>query len=88
MPDLLNIKVPLPPLDAQPLIVAELQPKIEARRLIAPRLAKLHEVLADYRDSLIHEAVTGKLETTNATDGQVDERLDAAVDDGRDEVGV
>ncbi|MDQ3648536.1 MAG: restriction endonuclease subunit S [Actinomycetota bacterium] len=48
----------------------------------------LGEALIAYRSSLIHEAVTGKLDVTKVSDRQMDERLHAAAEDRLDEVPV
>jgi type I restriction enzyme S subunit len=48
----------------------------------------LSEALTAYRSSLIHEAVTGKLDVTAASDRQMDERLHAAAENRLDEVPV
>jgi type I restriction enzyme S subunit len=48
----------------------------------------LSEALTAYRSSLIHEAVTGKLDVTAASDRQMDERLHAAAENRLNEVTV
>ncbi len=48
----------------------------------------LSNALTAYRDSLIHEAVTGKLDVTAASERQMDERLHAAAEDRLDEVAA
>jgi type I restriction enzyme S subunit len=48
----------------------------------------LSNALTAYRDSLIHEAVTGKLDVTKLSDRQMDERLHAAAEGRLDEVPV
>jgi type I restriction enzyme S subunit len=88
MPDLMNLKVPLPPMDVQRRVVDELQPRIEARRRVRPQGESLRAALTAYRDSLIHEAVTGKLDVTKVSDRQMDERLHAAAEGRLDEVPV
>ncbi len=47
---------------------------------------ELSAALTAYRDSLIHEAVTGKLDVTKVSERQMDERLHAAAEDRLDEV--
>jgi hypothetical protein len=50
--------------------------------------SELRAALTAYRYSLIHEAVTGKLDVTAASDRQMDERLHAAAENRLDEVPV
>jgi type I restriction enzyme S subunit len=88
MPELLNIKVPLPALAEQRSIVAELQPRLEGHRRLGPGRDSLRASLLSYRDSLIHEAVTGKLDISRATERQMAERVHAAAEDRLDEVAV
>jgi hypothetical protein len=88
MSDLMNLKVPLPPVDVQRRIVDELQPRIEARRRVRPEGESLSDALTAYRDSLIHEAVTGKLDVAKVSDRQMDERLHAAAENRLNEVAV
>jgi type I restriction enzyme S subunit len=88
MPDLLGIKLPLPCLERQHAIVADLQPRLESRRRGALTAERLRHALTAYRASLIHEAVTGKLDVTKLSDRQMDERLHAAAEDRLDEVAA
>jgi type I restriction enzyme S subunit len=88
MPDLLNIKVPLPSLDQQRAIVARLQPRLEARRNLRPVGERLDQALGSYRDALIYEAVTGKLDIEHVTEQRMKERLHAASEKRLDEVPV
>jgi type I restriction enzyme S subunit len=66
--------------------------KVAALRACAHRIETtadaLRVCLTAYRDSLIHEAVTGKLDVTKASDRQMDERLHAAAEGRLDEVPV
>jgi type I restriction enzyme S subunit len=69
-----------------------------AERKVAALRARAHRIettadalracLTAYRSSLIHEAVTGKLDVTAASDRQMDERLHAAAENRLDEVPV
>ena len=88
MPDLLNIKVPLPHLDEQRSIVEELQPRLDGHRRLRPTRDALHAALASYRDSLVHEAVTGRLDVAHVSNREMEERVAAAADDCLDEVAV
>jgi type I restriction enzyme S subunit len=61
----------------------------EARRemdRVVAHVAAIQSRLTAYRSSLIHEAVTGKLDVTAASDRQMDERLHAAAENRLDEV--
>jgi hypothetical protein len=49
---------------------------------------RVRAALTAYSSSLIHEAVTGKLDVTAASDRQMDERLHAAAEGRLDEVPV
>jgi type I restriction enzyme S subunit len=88
MPDLLNLKIPLPSREEQQVIVGALQPQLEARRRVRPSADKLRTALNAYRGSLIHEAVTGKLDISRISDRQMDERLHAVAEDRLNEVAV
>lgn len=57
----------------------------EARRAISAA-RQVYELLGEYRDSLIHEAVTGKLDVTQMSEQQMEERLHAAREGRLDEV--
>jgi type I restriction enzyme S subunit len=48
----------------------------------------VESALREYRDCLIHEAVTGKLDVSRASEQQMDERLNAAAEDVPDEAAV
>jgi type I restriction enzyme S subunit len=83
-----EIPVPVPTLADQIALMERL------RRVRAPAEAgrrwshRLSEALTAYRSSLIHEAVTGKLDVTSLSDRQMDERLHAAAEGRLDEVPV
>jgi hypothetical protein len=49
-------------------------------------VARFLTLLAEYRDALITEAVTGKLDVTRLSDSQVDESAQAAMEGERPEV--
>lgn len=88
MPDLMRIAIPLPDLETQIRIEKHLDAAIGARRRVKPSAESMRRTLLQYRDSLIHEAVTGKLDVTNVSDVQMDERLHAATEGRLDEVTV
>lgn len=57
----------------------------KARRSISAA-RQVHDRLGEYRDSLIHEAVTGGLDVTQMSEQQMEERLHAAREGQLDEV--
>ncbi len=63
--------------------LGELRTSAESARTWCLRLS---DALTAYRTSLIHEAVTGKLNVTKVSDRQMDERMHAAAEDRLDEV--
>lgn len=67
-------------------VVAELNNVQRSVDLLRERYEHLLRSLGQYRDSLIHEAVTGKLDVTRASEAQMDERLHAARENRLDEV--
>jgi type I restriction enzyme S subunit len=83
-----DLRLPRPSLADQRAIVARVN---AASRDVARSMSvasELRAALTAYRDSLIHEAVTGKLDVTAASDRQMDERLHAAAENRLDEVPV
>jgi type I restriction enzyme S subunit len=83
-----EIPLPVPSLADQLALMKrldELRTAVESARRCCLRLT---DGLTAYRSSLIHEAVTGKLDVTKASDRQMDERLHAAAEDRLDEVSV
>jgi type I restriction enzyme S subunit len=83
-----QIPVPVPSLADQHVLMKrldEFRTSVESARQWCVRLT---DALTAYRDSLIHEAVTGKLDVTKASDRQMDERLHAAAENRLDEVAV
>jgi type I restriction enzyme S subunit len=83
-----GLRLPRPSLADQRAIVARVN---AASRDVARSMSiasELRAALTAYRSSLIHEAVTGKLDVTAASDRQMDERLHAAAEDRLDEVAA
>lgn len=81
-----EIPVPTPSIRAQ----EELMRRCQRLRLsvgaASARAEEIRGALAEYRSSLIHEAVTGKLDVSRASESEMDERLHAAAEDRLDEV--
>lgn len=84
--DVRNLRLPIPdqPAAFLALATAERLAARQATREAGALVARLSE----YRDALIHEAVTGKIDVSQITERQMDERLHAAVEDRLDEVTV
>jgi type I restriction enzyme S subunit len=81
-------RVPAPDVARQGEVVAHSTSAARNRELLDVVATRLASLLESYRDSLIHEAVTGKLDVTAASDRQMDERLHAAAEGRLDEVPV
>jgi type I restriction enzyme S subunit len=86
--DLLDVRLRVPPAAEQAQIVAALEQAERDSQTLGGIARAVGDALARYRDSLIHEAVTGKLDVTAASDRQMDERLHAAAENRLDEVAV
>ena len=61
MPDLLAIRIPLPPLERQRSIIDEAERLASSTWPLIGEIAGTITTLTEYRDSLITEAVTGKI---------------------------
>jgi type I restriction enzyme S subunit len=81
-------RVPVPDVARQGEVVAHSTSAARYRELLDVVATRLASLLDSYRDSLIHEAVTGKLDVTKVSDRQMDERLHAAAENRLDEVAV
>jgi len=84
--DLKRVRVPVPSSEAQRAEVADATKALGRLGIAEGKRERLTAALTAYRDSLIHEAVTGKLDVTKVSDRQMDERLHAAAEDRLDEV--
>ncbi len=82
-----RLKILLPPLAEQAELVRDVPP-IDVVDRAGSDLERMLSSLTAYRDSLIHEAVTGKIDVTRVSDAQMDERLHAAVEGRLDEVRI
>lgn len=72
-------RIPLPSPEVQHRLAAEIDDAARRGRRLATVAAATRARLAEYRDALITEAVTGRLDAATS-DGELTERLDAAVD--------
>jgi type I restriction enzyme S subunit len=66
MPDLLAVKMPLPPLAEQKSIVARIRRRTELIQRLMSSLHRQVELLAEHRQALITAAVTGELDIRGA----------------------
>lgn len=80
MPDLHALRIPLPPLDRQREIVAQARAKAAAVWPLVDETVELRRCLAEYRDALITEAVTGKLDPARVGEPEMEERMHAALE--------
>ncbi|MDP8907562.1 MAG: restriction endonuclease subunit S [Chloroflexota bacterium] len=80
MPDLLALRIPLPSPEEQRVAVAVLNDLSRAHRAAAAVVEQMRACLAEYREALITEAVTGQLDVTAVSEQQMDERMHEAVE--------
>jgi hypothetical protein len=78
--------VPMPDLRRQHEIVELGRRRSQAASTVRARHVEVVTRLTEYRSALIHEAVNGKLDVTNVSDRQMEERLHAATENRLDEV--
>lgn len=81
-------RLPVPTVARQGEVVAQSTSAARYRELLDVVATRLASLLDSYRSSLIHEAVTGKLDVTSLSDRQMDERVHAAAEGRLDEVPV
>ena len=81
-----DLPLPWMPLDEQARLVEEAEDRRTRERRLLGRVSLLKERLAEYRDALITEAVTGQLDVTRLSDSQLDESAHAAMGGERPEV--
>ena len=74
-----RVRIPAVDRETQDRIVRETDAVYLAARRAADATSRLRTTLAEYRDALITEAVTGQLDVTAVSDAQMDERLDEAI---------
>jgi hypothetical protein len=78
VPVIRDLRVPCGTPEQEAQIVELLDHRFDAVERAACANKSLVDALAVYRDSLIHEAVTGKLDVTRVSETQMEERLHAA----------
>jgi type I restriction enzyme S subunit len=83
-----QLRLPRPGVDEQRIAADAFRDDDDQVRDLAAIADRVRAALTAYRSSLIHEAVTGKLDVTAASDRQMDERLHAAAEGRLDEVPV
>jgi hypothetical protein len=75
-----RVRIPAADRETQDAIVKETDTTARAAGAARDTAATLVQRLADYRDALITEAVTGQLDVTAVSDAQMDERAHAAAE--------
>lgn len=84
--DLRAIQIPLPPPTVQVETVANLDARAGPARSLHEHCRLTQERLIEYRDALITEAVTGRLDVTRLSESRLDESAHAAIEGERPEV--
>jgi type I restriction enzyme, S subunit len=80
MPDLLSLRVPLPPLREQDAAIETIARRQSAHHAATAAIKRSRARLAEYRDALITEAVTGRLDVSKIREARMDERLHAVTE--------
>lgn len=70
-------RIPLPPPAEQQAILSRIDERARVGRELEAHATAMRDVLAEYRDALITEAVTGQLDVSRLSDAQMQESLDA-----------
>jgi type I restriction enzyme S subunit len=81
-----RLPVPIMSLNEQRRLTLEADDRRIRGRRILSQVSRLTNRLAEYRDALITEAVTGKLDVPRLCDSQLDESAHAAMEGGRPEI--
>jgi type I restriction enzyme, S subunit len=76
----LDTRVPLLPTDAQRHLAVSAQHSLDKALETSAVVSRARARLAEYRDALVTEAVTGQLDVAKVSEAQMDDRLNAAVD--------
>jgi type I restriction enzyme S subunit len=79
MPDLHALRIPLPPLDRQREIVDKASRVRSSTWPLVDEINATGDLLVEYRDALLTEAVVGQLDVARLSDRQMDENLDAVL---------
>lgn len=80
------VRIPMPSAEIQRRVAAEVDAQARVGRAIAHEIEGLASALREYRDALITEAVTGKLDVSAVSERQIDESAQAAMEGARPEV--
>jgi len=80
------VRVPLPAADEQARVASAVDATAQRSSTIRIELQAMDRVLTEYRDALITEAVTGKLDVTRLSEQQMDESAHAAMEGEAPEV--
>ncbi len=83
---LLRLPVPALPVEEQVVLLREFEKQNARLARVRFELAELRTGLTEYRDALITEAVTGRLDVARLSEPQLDESAHAAVEGERPEV--
>lgn len=73
-------RIPLPSIEDQYAIVGRIDARAKRANAIQTSIDRLDQHLAEYRDALISEAVTGQLDVRGASEAWLDERAHAALE--------
>jgi len=68
-PDLMDIRVPLPPTERQERAIQEVSEAADERKMLCSGLSQQVSRLIEYKQSLITAAVTGELDVTTVGSG-------------------
>jgi type I restriction enzyme, S subunit len=86
MPDLHALRIPLPALEDQLAIVHKARERFATAWPLRDELVELDAGLVEYREALITEAVTGRLDVTFLSYQQMDESVRAAMEGAKPKV--
>jgi type I restriction enzyme S subunit len=75
--DIPELRLPMPSIEAQRQAMSEFAASTTRYRQLEAEIGGLRDALAEYRDALITEAVTGKLDVSRASEARMAESLDA-----------
>lgn len=81
--DLRRLPIPIPDLADQRRLAAEFDVRADRCASVRDAATRMRRRLAEYRDALITEAVTGQLDVSCVTDAPMDDRAHAALEGAR-----
>jgi type I restriction enzyme S subunit len=70
-------RIPLPPPAEQEAILSRIDERARVGKELEAHASTMRDILAEYRDALITEAVTGQLDVSRLSAAQMEESLDA-----------